>query len=715
MEYFKQFKKHILENNLPSTVSLWQEYCMSDEVDPEEMSCILEGIKSAPFVHSFGVYVEDGLDLWENLTASRAKNEVLKLIFDIQTSNSAKLVEIALSYLNEKYGFIEIFQELLRITGLRDGEDFVGCIRNFELLIHMQKGNFCMHKGSWGVGEVIDISFLRREVSIEFDLVSDVKDISFQNAFKILEPISSDHFLARRFGDPEKFEAFTRANPIDSIKLLLKDLGNMTAYEIKEEMVDLVIPEEEWTKWWSSVRSKLKKDTEIIYPSSIKEPFKLNTIKETHEDRLKASAEEARTVAELIDVFYIFLRDFSTLGKEDAISGFIKSELANILFDKNISTAEELQILFLLEDLKDPAAKNIAPTVKKVYDTHKVVKEMHILSYKRRFLALIKENREDWLSIFCDLIVSKTKHSLRDFLYEEVLSAKKEDELAEKLENLIENPKASTYAYIWFFQKVMKKKMKLFADQHSLERSFEAFFVLLYHVEVSLKDKPLTKKMYNMIADKRFEIVRRIFENATVISIKELLLLATKCQVLTSHDVNIFYSLAAVVHPELSRESVEDVTKDEIIWTTKEGLSKITARIEVIATKEVIENAKEIEIARAHGDLRENSEYKFAMEKRARLQKEIKSLSAQVKNMKVLAKGDIDTSKVSIGTTVSVESEDGENKDFTILGPFDADTEKNIISAQSKLAKYLIDKKVGENVTFSDTTWKINKISSVLE
>ena len=131
MAYFQQFKKHIQEHNLPSTVSLWQEYCMSDEVDPKEMRDILEEVKTAPFVEAFGVYVDEGLELWRDLPESIDKNEVLKLIFDLETTDSAAYADIALTYLKEKYGMIDIFTELLKITGLRDGESFKGCIRKF--------------------------------------------------------------------------------------------------------------------------------------------------------------------------------------------------------------------------------------------------------------------------------------------------------------------------------------------------------------------------------------------------------------------------------------------------------------------------------------------------------------------------------------------------------------------------------------------------------
>jgi len=715
MEYFKQFKKHIAENNLPSTVSLWQEYCQSDEVDPYEMRRILESVKHATFADTFGIYVEEGLELWGKLASSSDKIEIIKLIFDIQTTNSPMYSELAHNYLKEKYGMIDIFPELLRIVGLRDGESFKGCIRNFELLIHLQKGNFCLHNGGWGVGEVMDISFLRREISIEFDLVSDLKEVSFVNAFHSLTPISSDHFLARRFGDPEKFEAFTRANPIEAIKLLLKDLGEMTAFEIKEEMADLVIPEEEWTKWWSSVRTKLKKDAEIVYPESLKEPFKLNTKKVTHEERLKASLSSEPFISGKIELIYVFLRDFISLVKDEDLKAYLRTELADILQNKELTASEEIQILFLLGELNDPAGKRISDIVKEITRPLKIIESIEILAYKRRLLSEIRKNRQDWLQIYCDLIVLEDKHNLRDFVYEEIISEKKEKDLQQRLITLIQRPTEAPAAFIWLFQSVMKGKMALFTDQESLNKLFEAFFILMHYVEVTLKDRTLTKKMYSMLSEDRFEIVRRIFKGADLVTIKELLLLSTKCQILSIHDINILHSLAEVVHPEFAHARTGGVEMvEEVIWTTAEGLKKVTDRIEQIATKEVIENAKEIEIARAHGDLRENSEYKFAMEKRARLQGEIKTLSAQMKAMKVIDKQSIDTSCVSVGTKVEMKNGSGEKIFYVILGPFDADSDKHIISSQTKLAKTLLDKKIGEKVSFNDVSWEILTIESVL-
>lgn len=712
MEYLKQFKKHFQNNDLPLTVSLWQEYCLSDEVDPMEMEQILQGIKSAYFSKSFGVYAIDGLAIWQHLAPSKEKDEVLKLIYDLQTSNSEKNADFAYSYLKEKYGEIENFAELIRIVGLVDRQDFQGCIRNFELLVLLRKGSFCMHNGGWGVGEVMDISFLRREISIEFDLVSDQKEISFKNAFAMLVPVSSDHFLARRFGDPEAFEDFARANPVDTVKLMLKDLGAMTALEIKDELLDLVIPEQDWSKWWSNVRSRLKKDGEILYPGSIKEKFSLNISQSTHIDRLKDLMEKNPSISARVEIIYSFKRDFSQALKDKEMNEYITSLLNEAILSRKASISEEVEILFILQDMGSDVTADLEEIIIKFPKLGQILEKISIITYKKRFLVTVKKVYNDWFTFFCDLLFENSKQALREFIYDEIVSGGKGSELSHKFISLIKNPESSSFAFIWFFQNVRKNKITEFAEKRQKIALFESLLMLLYHVDVNLKDRALTKKIYTLVTEKRFELVREVFKLTTLVEIKELLLLASKCLAFSSHDKKTLRSLAEVVHTKLIKKS--DKGSDLTYWVTKEGYEKAIARIEEIATKETLENAKEIETAREHGDLRENSEYKFAMEKRARLQKEMKSLSKQVKQMQVLSKEDIDESTAGIGVRVALENEASEKKEYIILGSFEADPDKDIISIDSDLAQNLSGKKTGEKVTIGSSSWIIMSTKAIL-
>jgi transcription elongation GreA/GreB family factor len=129
----------------------------------------------------------------------------------------------------------------------------------------------------------------------------------------------------------------------------------------------------------------------------------------------------------------------------------------------------------------------------------------------------------------------------------------------------------------------------------------------------------------------------------------------------------------------------------------------------------MLDNAKEIETARSHGDLRENSEYKFALERRSRIQGEIRALSRQLSHAKILSKNDLDLSKISVGTRVALSTQEGQKLVYTILGPWEADTENNIISFQSKLAASLLGKTVGEKVHIQGIDCSVLNIESALE
>ncbi len=147
--------------------------------------------------------------------------------------------------------------------------------------------------------------------------------------------------------------------------------------------------------------------------------------------------------------------------------------------------------------------------------------------------------------------------------------------------------------------------------------------ILFSQIELKPEYRDLIKKMYSLLSNKRYALVRAIIEKTDIEYIKEFLLLISKIQTLSDTDQKILCSLAEVVQPSLSstkNQKVEPHLDPTIYWCSEDSFLKMQEKIKTIGTKEIVENAREIEAARAHGDLRENSEFKFALEKRSRLQ-----------------------------------------------------------------------------------------------
>lgn len=716
MSYLKEFQSQIANNNYSSILQLWEEYCAGDEIDAEELEQILLAMKKSSMAEPFGKHVDKALVLWKELEGNPKADKIFQLIFDLQTFNTEQFREMAFSFLEKKYADQKTFNEKIRIIGLRNKENFQGVISHFELLNHMAKGKYVFHTGGWGVGEIIDISLVREQLTLEFDYVAGKKDVSFQNAFNTLIPIPDDHFLALRFGNPDQLEQRAKKDPVQVIHMLLRDLGPKNAAEIKDELCDLVIPASEWTRWWQSTRGKLKKDKMIESPSDLKDVFRLRKNEVSHEERLEKALETKPDANTFIQMVYSFLRDFPETLKNAEFKSSLLGRLSETLSFQEITEAQELQIRFFIEDLegetKNPQSADLIKNCKSI---EALIDEVCILSFKKRVCVEIRKSRADWQEIFLNLLFNIDQNTLRDYLLSELLASKAENSVEKNLQALLKKPSQGPEMLVWYFQKAMSSKELPLSDAKGISLLFEALLVLLHQIEGNVEDRELVKKIYNLLTTERYINVRKAMQNASLEDVKEFLLLATKCHTLTSHDIKIFHSLAEVVYPSLGQGAGKEEEENDVLWCTEEGYKKAQNRIHEIATVETVENAKEIEVARSHGDLRENSEFKFALEKRDRLQGEMKFLSDQIKLARIITHDDISTDKVGVGTIVECETKKGQKVSYTLLGPWEANPDSGILSFQSKLAQAMKGLKVHDKFQFQGEEYSIKKIRNYLE
>ena len=105
--------------------------------------------------------------------------------------------------------------------------------------------------------------------------------------------------------------------------------------------------------------------------------------------------------------------------------------------------------------------------------------------------------------------------------------------------------------------------------------------------------------------------------------------------------------------------------------------------------------------ARSHGDLSENAEYSAAKEKQSFIEGRIQELEAVVSRAQIIDPTSMSGDIVRFGATVLVADIDNDDKkEYQIVGDYEADIEKNLISVSSPIAKALIGKEVGDMVEF---------------
>ncbi|MGD2109077.1 MAG: GreA/GreB family elongation factor [Phycisphaerae bacterium] len=159
--------------------------------------------------------------------------------------------------------------------------------------------------------------------------------------------------------------------------------------------------------------------------------------------------------------------------------------------------------------------------------------------------------------------------------------------------------------------------------------------------------------------------------------------------------------------------------REEVLYVTETGMSRKRTEIDHHVNVKMRENAKAIGRAAAHGDLSENSEYKFALEERDLLRARLAQMNEEMAAAHVLDPDEVPTDHVGIGAEIRLRRvADSEPYKLAILGPWEADSEKNCYNYKTPLAQKLLGKRVGDTVEFEHTgatgTYEIVSISNVL-
>ena len=133
---------------------------------------------------------------------------------------------------------------------------------------------------------------------------------------------------------------------------------------------------------------------------------------------------------------------------------------------------------------------------------------------------------------------------------------------------------------------------------------------------------------------------------------------------------------------------------------TGSGLRRLKEELKQLQTVERLKISKEIEVARGHGDLRENAEYHAAKEKQSHIEGRINSLNDWIARAEVVDVSKLSGDKVVFGATVKLlDVETDKEVTYTLVGELEADIKRRLVSVTSPLARGLIGKAVGDLAT----------------
>jgi transcription elongation GreA/GreB family factor len=315
---------------------------------------------------------------------------------------------------------------------------------------------------------------------------------------------------------------------------------------------------------------------------------------------------------------------------------------------------------------------------------------------RKAFLdAVLSGRAEDWDRVYAALFRSGRDGRAASAI-EKALSEQRPDQWRGLLDSVLTGYRVYPDAFLWLVEHT---------DRLGVSGA-KGVTVRLLDLLESPTHKPYWVKLRNALCASDYSLVR---QSLTVMERDDAERLLGRCRAvpaLEGYRADEIVKLIVDKFPDLA-----EAQSDSFIYSTATGIEQAREDLRRMTEEELPASAEEIARARAHGDLSENYEYKAAKEKQARLMSRINRLRDDLALARPLQANDVDTGEVSIGCRVTLEDAAGNTVAYSILGPWDADHERGVISYLSPFARLLMGKKPGERAEMDGRSWTVREIA----
>lgn len=627
-----------------------------------------------------------------------------------------------------------------------------------EKLEAMKIGAYCMHR-AWGLGKITGYDAVAERLLVDFPEVGKTAhrmDPGF--CAGKLEILPENHLLVRKHTDSATIEKLIKSDPVQLVKEILAVAPDhkMTATEIELVLGRLLGPAK-MKKWWAATKKALQKDPSVGVPA-----------KKEGEFELRDKDDEVSPEREILEEYYrnknpkkkILLAEklfqFSSVKADDelpqsdpnmpqplhhykASDPEIVEDLHKIFEEltdaihaaKRLTKAECLYGLWVRNDLcrffKEDV-DSLEPTSKSVIlscsqeDLNEVARQIpQTPACLKRLLDLLSrvyEEDGEWKNVTLKLLEDSTGKFTGECVA--FLVDRGEDKLLScKLLEWLDGQALRSPVLSWIIKNRNSRKYQKIIRPLMTHRLLSA---ILYAIDREAVMSTTNRRIQlaeelsddyglipDLLEDANEEIARDLAQALNLNQGFEPLMKKS----LLARFIKIYPRIQSLLSGGNVDEDEPEVSSALIVseWSLRERRNELEDIIKV----QIPANKEAIAIAKEHGDLKENSEYKMARQDQETLLARKGLLESELGRAHVTDFSDTPTDKVGVGSVVEVVPTSGVPVVYTILGAWDSNPEKNILSYKTPLAQKLIGKTVGDVVeTFVDgnkETWTLKSMS----
>lgn len=574
------------------------------------------------------------------------------------------------------------------------------CVRRFRLLQSLKSGALCLHR-TWGFGVVQKADTLYKKIEINFK-GRPGHGLAMKVAAETLEVLTDDHLLARLHRDREAIQQLVKDAPADVVRAALASFGPLTAGALQEKLVQSgVVLEADWKRFWDAARKALKADPLVNVPAKRTDPIRLLDRAFGYDDSwfdrlanerdIKVILERARELADATASLAAIQpaqkqilanrMAFVLLGATSRQPG-LKLRGAMLAARLNLEAAacdwpaavrEFLQDAAIVPLLHDLPARDLKPALEFLWAQDSAATRAVLLAQLRHLhsgalqevmdLLLQQGAGEECRQIFAEACAT---HLIRQEMLLWILRNPKQAEEWDL-------PPATVLAPLVveeLEQDYMGDRLK---TQKLLREKFE-------------ESEWLRLVFDGMTAGRQKDFFKRLNVSSAWPGLDR--------QVLQAKVLKLYPHLQVVITGQADAAPV--ATYGTV--TSHRSYRERQEQLEKLINVDIPANSKEIAVARSYGDLRENFEYKAAKDMQRVLMARRADLEAMMSKVRPTDFSEAPKGVAGVGSTVKLEYPGGHAEHFHILGEWDQQPEKHIISSSTRMAKALVGKQPGEKV-----------------
>ncbi|MBI5723489.1 MAG: GreA/GreB family elongation factor [Planctomycetes bacterium] len=689
---------------------------------PQEAGELMESLVQSDKAELARTLASTLLDEQKQSVPAAAALEMAKALL-LALPDSPDIRKTTVELLGKVYGGRENFKAVLAASGLAGNQSPKRALRTIEVCLALGPEAYVVNKfdhkamkvlsfdGADGIFNLADTA--GNLVAMEPRPLADEYEPVGQNDFRVLSQHRPKELVEMLFEKPAEV----------LIGLCQTHGGKIDANALKERLVPEYIEGEKWSGWWGRARTAAKRCPNLVLEGKNPIVVVYHAGGLTLEDEMSAAVHEARTPLSKLAVLEQYVRQLRDrkLTMNQGFVGQIMSGLAGQASGFAANRPSDALAAGLAiakaQGLGCPAPSAAFPKPADVLagtampaEAVAQIDEPSLWPAALEALAARPDAAEQFTRL---MYLAPAEHL--DAVTGWLAGAGRQREINQAAAGSLADPLKHTELCVWLWKTPAVKVESAPSRVQLLARLLNA----IQEIEHDWQIKPPVRKAFlqrlrHALAAGDYAGYRQAIsemDEHVAATIKRLVERCEEGLAESVHDDMVKALRQAFPQLFYARTKLPPWLDASAIWTSRAALDRRHAELKDLVEIKMPANAKAIGDAAAHGDLSENSEWKFALEERDLLRARVAKMQDELARARVFHPDDVPADSVAIGSRVTLKRRgDGSQLVMTFLGPWESDVEKRIYSYQTQLAQELMGKAVGDAVSM-----KIDGVEAVYE